>query len=82
MFLIISSINYYWCVCYFSASVMSAPAALAASKLLYPETKRSKTTFESINALPKGQEANILDAAGQGVASVIFLGWSYSDISL
>ena len=55
---------------------MSAPAALAASKLLYPETKRSKTTFESINALPKGQEANILDAAGQGVASVIFLGWS------
>ena len=61
---------------------MSAPAALAASKLLYPETKRSKTTFESINALPKGQEANILDAAGQGVASVIFLGWSYSDISM
>ena len=53
---------------------MSAPAALAASKLLYPETKRTKTTFESINALPKGQEANILDAAGQGVASVIFLG--------
>ena len=59
---------------------MSAPAALAASKLLYPETKRTKTTFESINALPKGQEANILDAAGQGVASVIFLGGYISDI--
>ena len=33
-----------------SASVMSAPAALAFSKLTYPETKKSKTTAE---ALPK-----------------------------
>ena len=58
---------------FFSASVMSAPAALAASKLLYPETKKSKLSFESIGALPRGQEVNILDAASQGVSSVVLL---------
>ena len=52
---------------------MSAPAALAASKLLYPETKKSKLNFESIGALPRGQEVNILDAASQGVSSVVLL---------
>ena len=31
-----------------SASVMSAPAALAFSKLTYPETKKSKTTADSL----------------------------------
>merc|ERR1719414_288763 len=56
-----------------TASVMSAPAALAASKLLYPETKKTKTTIESIDNLPKGQEANILDAASQGAVSAVFL---------
>ena len=34
-----------------SASVMSAPAALAFSKLTYPETKRSKTTADSLPQL-------------------------------
>ena len=52
---------------------MSAPAALAASKLLYPETKKTKTTIENIDNLPKGQEANILDAASQGAVSAVFL---------
>ena len=56
-----------------TASVMSAPAALAASKLLYPETKKTKTTIENIDNLPKGQEANILDAASQGAVSAVFL---------
>lgn len=32
-----------------SASVMSAPAALAFSKLFYPETEKSKTTNKNIN---------------------------------
>ena len=32
-----------------SASVMSAPAALAFSKLFYPETEESKTTNKNIN---------------------------------
>ena len=31
-----------------SASIMSAPAALAVSKLLYPETEQSKTTTDDI----------------------------------
>ena len=31
-----------------SASVMSAPAALAISKLFYPETEKSKTTVEDV----------------------------------
>ena len=34
-----------------SASVMSAPAALAMSKLFYPETKKSKTTAKDVEAM-------------------------------
>ena len=34
-----------------SASVMSAPAALAFSKLIYPETKQSRTTADSLPKL-------------------------------
>ena len=34
-----------------SASVMSAPAALAMSKLFYPETKKSKTTAKDVDAM-------------------------------
>jgi len=38
-----------------SASFMSAPAALAISKLLYPETKKSYTTAKDTRQLmPKG----------------------------
>lgn len=36
-----------------SASVMSAPAALAISKILYPETDQPETLDEDID-LPKG----------------------------
>ena len=36
-----------------SASVMSAPAALAMSKLFYPETKKSKTTAKDVGKLPR-----------------------------
>jgi pyrimidine nucleoside transport protein len=31
-----------------TASVMSAPAALAFAKLFYPETKKSKTTADNL----------------------------------
>ena len=31
-----------------SGSVMAAPTALAVSKLIYPETEESKTTFKNI----------------------------------
>ena len=82
---------------------MSAPAALAAAKLLYPgknnrihqssktqkawkelilikilfflfsETKKTKTSIDAIDKMPKGQEANVLDAASQGAANAVFL---------
>ena len=37
-----------------SASVMSAPAALAMSKLSYPETKKSKAHGDTVYNMPKG----------------------------
>ena len=37
-----------------AASVMSAPAALAVSKLMYPETEISQTATEDDVKLPKG----------------------------
>jgi pyrimidine nucleoside transport protein len=55
-----------------SASVMAAPAALAFSKLFYPETEKSKTKIEDI-VMPKGEEANLLDAAAQGASMAILL---------
>ncbi|CAG0891715.1 unnamed protein product, partial [Darwinula stevensoni] len=55
-----------------TASVMSAPAALACSKLLYPETRVSKTTAKNIK-IEKGTEVNALDAAAHGANSVIML---------
>ena len=51
-----------------SASVMSAPAALAFAKLFYPETEKSKTKAENI-IIEEPQEANVLDAATQGATS-------------
>ena len=37
-----------------AASVMSAPAALAVSKLMYPEMEKSQTATEEDVKLPKG----------------------------
>jgi pyrimidine nucleoside transport protein len=51
-----------------SASVMSAPAALAFAKLFYPETEVSKTKSENI-VIEAPKEANVLDAATQGASS-------------
>eukprot|EP00095_Tigriopus_kingsejongensis_P010304 maker-scaffold148_size310697-snap-gene-1.22 protein:Tk10304 transcript:maker-scaffold148_size310697-snap-gene-1.22-mRNA-1 annotation:"hypothetical protein DAPPUDRAFT_22032" len=55
-----------------SASVMSAPAALACAKLMYPETKVSKTKSGNL-PMPRGSEVNLLDAASQGAASAVHL---------
>ena len=55
-----------------AASVMAAPAALAVSKLFYPETEKTKTSIDEIK-LEEGSEANILDAAAQGASSAIML---------
>lgn len=56
-----------------SASVMSAPAALAMSKLFYPETKKSKHRAEDVYAMPKGVESNIIEAASNGASISIKL---------
>lgn len=55
-----------------SASLMSAPAALACSKLLYPETKKSKTSAKDLEPI-KSTEYNLLDAASQGAGSAVAL---------
>lgn len=55
-----------------SASVMSAPAALACAKLLYPETEQSQTSHENIqlkgNRGEDGEASNLLDAATRGAS--------------
>ncbi len=48
-----------------SASVMSAPAALAISKLFYPETEKPETKGK-INTLPQSNHVNAIDAVTTG----------------
>ncbi|XP_038047159.1 solute carrier family 28 member 3-like isoform X2 [Patiria miniata] len=56
-----------------SASVMSAPAALAISKLFYPETEKSQTKTAAQVRLPKGEERNIIEAASTGASTAVML---------
>ena len=51
-----------------AASVMSAPAALAVSKIAYPETEDSPTSSRKKGAfeIPASGDANVVDAAAQG----------------
>ncbi|XP_074659195.1 solute carrier family 28 member 3-like [Tubulanus polymorphus] len=56
-----------------SASVMSAPAALAMSKLFWPETRTSKTTTDHVRNMEKPKEGNILEAASNGASASIKL---------
>ncbi|GFO44651.1 sodium/nucleoside cotransporter [Plakobranchus ocellatus] len=49
-----------------SASVMSAPAALAISKLTYPEIDEPITTSEDYDKLEKKEECNVIEAACNG----------------
>jgi len=55
-----------------SASVMSAPAALAMAKLFWPETEEVQTT-EDIKTMEKGPEHNIVEAASAGASAAISL---------
>lgn len=48
-----------------AASVMSAPAALAVSKLMYPEAERPETQGEGRITLPREDE-NVIGAAARG----------------
>lgn len=54
-----------------SASVMSAPAALAMAKLFYPETEESQTVTPEQMELPKGEERNIIEAASFGASTAV-----------
>ncbi|KAK7087825.1 solute carrier family 28 member 3-like [Littorina saxatilis] len=56
-----------------SASVMSAPAALSMSKLLYPETERTRHTEEEVYNMKRGEERNIIDAASNGATQSVKL---------
>ncbi|XP_011297444.1 solute carrier family 28 member 3 isoform X1 [Fopius arisanus] len=53
-----------------TASVMSAPAALCYSKLFYPETEKSQTTFRNI-PLQKSEDTSVMDAATKGALAGI-----------
>ncbi|XP_025094256.1 uncharacterized protein LOC112563975 [Pomacea canaliculata] len=56
-----------------SASVMSAPAALAMSKLLYPETEKVKNTAEEVYNMKRGLQRNIIQAASEGASQAVRL---------
>ncbi|XP_064455235.1 sodium/nucleoside cotransporter 2-like [Ornithodoros turicata] len=63
-----------------TASIMSAPAALAFSKLLYPEVEDSKTQSENIK-LPKSEETNVLEAACNGtIVALTILGFIVANL--
>ncbi|RUS85361.1 hypothetical protein EGW08_006904, partial [Elysia chlorotica] len=56
-----------------SASVMSAPAALAISKLFYPETETPKHRGADAFKMEKGTERNLIEAASNGASMSIKL---------
>eukprot|EP00058_Branchiostoma_floridae_P022180 XP_002607670.1 hypothetical protein BRAFLDRAFT_123273 [Branchiostoma floridae] len=55
-----------------TASVMSAPAALAVSKLFYPETEETMRLDDNVE-LGKGDERNVIEAVAQGSQIAISL---------
>ncbi|XP_020902330.1 solute carrier family 28 member 3 [Exaiptasia diaphana] len=56
-----------------TASVMSAPAALAVSKLLYPETEIPETQSGEGIHIEEGGEKNVIEAAAKGASTAIAL---------
>lgn len=56
-----------------NASIMSAPAALSYSKLLYPETEVSKTKSENLKVDNTVSEGNVIAAACRGAVSCIYV---------
>jgi CNT family concentrative nucleoside transporter len=55
-----------------SASVMSAPACIAISKIMYPETEQS-VTAGSVKIKMEKVDANVLDAAARGASEGLAL---------
>ncbi|XP_075583209.1 solute carrier family 28 member 3 [Pelecanus crispus] len=56
-----------------TASVMSAPASLATSKLFWPETEKPTVSLRSGLPMAKGESKNLLEAASQGASTSILL---------
>ncbi|ESO98542.1 hypothetical protein LOTGIDRAFT_142755, partial [Lottia gigantea] len=56
-----------------SASVMSAPAALAIAKLTYPEVEKTQSTDDDYNKMVRGKERNVIEAASSGASLSIGL---------
>ncbi|NXS43493.1 S28A3 protein, partial [Balaeniceps rex] len=56
-----------------TASVMSAPASLATSKLFWPETEKPTISLRSGLHMAKGESKNLLEAASQGASTSILL---------
>ncbi|XP_025948319.2 solute carrier family 28 member 3 [Dromaius novaehollandiae] len=56
-----------------TASVMSAPASLATSKLFWPETEKPRVTLRSDLKMAKSESNNLLEAASQGASASILL---------
>ncbi|XP_017661546.1 PREDICTED: solute carrier family 28 member 3 [Lepidothrix coronata] len=56
-----------------TASVMSAPASLATSKLFWPEIEKPLVTLRSGLQMAKGDSKNLLEAASQGASTSITL---------
>ncbi|KAL8573270.1 hypothetical protein ACOMHN_006681 [Nucella lapillus] len=56
-----------------SASVMSAPAALAISKLTYPETEPEAVQDQDYDIVDRGSEGNLIEAASAGASYSILL---------
>lgn len=56
-----------------AASVMSAPAALAISKIMYPETEQSPTASGKVIKIDAGDETNVIDAASNGASIAVQL---------
>ncbi|KAM6187869.1 solute carrier family 28 member 3 [Sarcoramphus papa] len=56
-----------------TASLMSAPASLATSKLFWPETEKPTVTLRSGLQKPKRESKNLLEAASQGASTSILL---------
>ncbi|NXF93556.1 S28A3 protein, partial [Eubucco bourcierii] len=56
-----------------TASVMSAPASLAISKLFWPETENPTVTLTNGLQMAKSESKNLLEAASQGASASIQL---------
>ncbi|CAF3604560.1 unnamed protein product [Rotaria socialis] len=54
-----------------AASVMAAPGALGFAKLLLPETHHSKTTWETVENVPRPEQHNVIDAILTGAGNAL-----------